>query len=151
MNREERGAQFREYDTQEMRQLCLNCSRKNCTGSCEKIEKLNRQRARCARKDTRLYTYEGETHPLSFWAQMINVTPNALQQRLNKNGGNMQAALEMKYHNRARTAKKYTAFGLTRTMAEWAVLCEKDESTLRDRLRRGKSPEEAFREAGRRL
>lgn len=82
---------------------------------------------------------------------MINVSPNALQQRLNKNGGDLKAALEMKYHNRARTAKKHTAFGITRTIAEWAVLCEKDESTLRDRLRRGKSPEDAFWEAGRRL
>lgn len=147
MNKETRQPLFRNRDTREMMEMCLNCKRAGCTGSCEKIERMIRDRARCARKDTRLYTLDGEAHPLSFWAQKFNVKPDTLRLRLRKNGGNLKAALEMKYGDHASCVMRYTAYGITRTLAEWAALCEKSKSTLQTRLNRGKSPEDAFWEA----
>lgn len=149
MNKQSEDVKYRGQDSRKMMNMCLNCKRKTCSmGTCSDIDKEARAQ-RAAALNAKQYTMDGESHPISFWAQMYGVSPNALRMRLIKFDGDLKKALE--HEPKPPQGKQYTCFGYTYTIGEWATLCGVSEAGLRYRLARGKPLEAVFFEAKERL
>lgn len=140
------NADYIQQDTRKMIEICLNCTQISCQyGTCEKLRREEHTRRMCAKPGTRLYTMDGETHPLSFWALLYGITTAALHSRLKSNGGDLKSALNFK--RKGYPSKSYTCFGETHTTMEWAALCGKEPACIRWRLAAGWPYEKAFAEA----
>ena len=150
MSKAEKRTDYRPLDTTTMMHMCLNCTRISCNhGTCPEIEKEDQKREKYKKENTKMYYMDGETHPLSFWASLYDITPGALLHRLKQNGGNLKKALLKKGYYRP--SKTYTAFGHTLTVTQWAALCDVSVTTIRNRLRSGQPIEVVLYEAKQRL
>lgn len=134
-------------DSRSMINKCLSCKKTECMGTCPDIERKAASNARSAtnRRAPKMYTMDGETHTLSYWANLYDLTPGALGLRL-KAGYDLKEALSLE-RNYKPGAPKYTAFGITQTLTEWAKLCGKSKACLQYRIYKGLPLEMAFREA----
>ena len=134
-------------DTRTMINMCLSCDQPECTGLCPKIEDMALKNAKSAtkRRPPKMYTMDGETHTLRYWAFIYDLSPRVLLLRL-KAGYDLKDALM--HHDRiGPKGTLYTAFGITQTLKEWAEMCGKAKESLRYRVKQGMPLEEAFREA----
>lgn len=120
------------------------------------------------RRDTVLWTYQGESKTVPEWAEIFKITKTSLYQRLgrgwsfedsvtlppgtrnpNKLAGRPEERYKLKYDNgRVVKAKKssvfYTLNGETKHLTEWAQDLGVSAATIYYRLKRGWSLEEAL-------
>jgi hypothetical protein len=100
-----------------------------------------------AERAAHLQTAFGETKSLFAWARdpRCVVSPSGLQRRLRK-GWTMEAALTRPPDTRYTVSQIITAFGETKWLSEWEhdARCHVSVATIRGRLLKGWSPEDAL-------
>lgn len=135
-------------DTPTMVRMCLSCDCAECTGTCARIEAIEARIAHSAtrRRPAKMYTMDGETHTLKYWAYLYgHQNVQAIALRL-KAGYSLKEALLHKGRI-VPVGVTYTAFGITQTLKDWAAMCGRTKDCLRCRIKKGLPLEEAFREA----
>ena len=90
-------------------------------------------------------TYNGETHNMTEWANIIGAEPTLVRNRLAL-GWSIEEALTTPAdrHKACRYTKQYTCNGETHSASEWAKIRGLDVSTIRKRLQRGFTIEQAL-------
>lgn len=103
---------------------------------------------------TKQYEYNGESHTLNEWAEIKGISRKTLYSRLERMP--FERAITMtvnksmnsagKGKRRIKEAKKYEANGEWHTLKEWAEIKGISEQLIRNRISKGKTPEQAITE-----
>ena len=133
----------------EVAEICMACTKKDCPGICDDFRLAFRAiDARCIhvrRKGPGHYGKKlmafGEAHSISEWAKLYGLKYHTLFTRMSVSGMTMEQALTYKRPK----VMTITCGGETHTINEWARLIGVDDMTIRYRIQRGCSPEEAVR------
>jgi len=102
----------------------------------------SKQQAR-NRRSTEMLTIKGETKPLAEWAEIAGVKYWTFYRRIKVYGMDPEEALEKASPERTYKKHKLMVNGVTKTPAEWARETGINYTTIRARLKRGWSPEDA--------
>ena len=86
----------------------------------------------------RLITHNGETHNITEWAKLYNISANSLRNSLDAGKSFEEAVVYHREHF-------VTLSGETHSVTEWAKITGIPRGTLSNRLRSGKTPEEVLR------
>lgn len=113
-------------ETRELIELCLNCERAACPGTCEQYRRV-RQRIGFRPYGQKLYyELDGERLEMEEWAARIGVTTDCLRKRLTKM--TLREALAM---GQTGGAKIHTIDGVSLTAAQWAERLKVPLGTLK--------------------
>lgn len=134
------------HELPELVNLCLNCRRARCPGTCAAWREKNEELARAGKKRpgvrTKVYEMDGAWHTLYEWAQITGIPFSVLYDRVQKKKRPLRAAIEM---GQAHLPGLFTVEGRTLSVNQWAEALGIHASTLRARKdQRGVSMEEAI-------
>lgn len=114
--------------------ICLNCTRKDCSGQCAALrhgreaaqagpdgpdapKMTERERRNDPRNRPRLfYDAFGEVGSLNYFAEKYGLRPYLLYSRINKGGMSMEAAISRGAYRKV----MFEAFGCRQTLSAWA-------------------------------
>ena len=122
------------YDTPEAIDVCLHCTRQNCTGNCLEMRAARRGETVKRRHNRVLYNADGIGHSVAEWSKITGVAEATINQRLRRG-----LPLEMAIKNGSLHAAMATARGVERPVKEWAALLGVYASSIHARLKRGES------------
>lgn len=95
------------------------------------------------KRNNRMITFRGKTKAASEWAEQINITPDALYNRLNK-GWSIEEAItypklksNRKYDKRSPISKVIEIGGVKKTMLDWCEVYKIDKDLVGKRLKYG--------------
>lgn len=144
---------------QEVVDVCLNCTQPDCTGEeCEayksvykKVGMHSKVRSNPNRRlppDSKIYTFNGESHSVRAWANISGVKYSTLKSRLLR-GMPFERAIQagdLRDTNGGWNARLYTMNGETHSLIEWAKISGLRAQTIAYRLDRGIPIEDAIRD-----
>lgn len=110
--------------------------KKNCRWATRKEQARNR-------RNNRLITAFGQTHPVCVWAEKQNIKAVTIEWRLD-HGFKPKDALTKKVKDRKKRRGLITAFGKTQSLSKWGKEIGIDRNTLARRLDSGLKPEQAL-------
>lgn len=98
------------------------------------------------KRQHRWLTYQGQTFPVSEWAERLAIRPNILCARLDAGWTIEEAFFTPRILGRKlqRKQRQWTAYGVTQSLPEWAEQYSLRLRTLHSRLKRGWSLERAL-------
>lgn len=85
-----------------------------------------------------LYTYNGETHNLKDWAEILNLNIDMLRGRISRGMKFEDAIIEDAYH------RQIVIDGESKTVKEWCIHYGLNAGSVYSRIHRGKSPIDAL-------
>lgn len=113
----------------------------NCTWATAKEQARNR-------RNNRMLTYNGETLPMSVWAERLGIRRGTLKMRLDTHGWSVDRALSMSGIQRSNVGapptRMLTVDGVTRPLVDWARDAGMARETLMWRIDRNWSVERAL-------
>lgn len=119
--------------------ICLNCTRPTCSGVCDAFPK----QAPPSSRASAAYEYNGESHSLPEWADLLGIKYATLHKRL-RSGMSFAEALQYGITGR-RNVHRYTIGSESHTLKEWAAITGVPYSTIVQRLAHGVDIEYAIR------
>jgi hypothetical protein len=108
----------------------------NCRWATRKEQNRNR-------RTNVLLTFDGETHCVSEWAELLNITKYQIWNRL-KSGWSLDRVFFAEPYESDYNSHKYTCQGETMTLRQWSKKLGVDRGTLEARIWRGLSLEKVF-------